>query len=364
MTRGMDHNSREKLMKMPFLAQDLIVKILVRLPINSLLRFRCVCKSWRNLTFNPNFIQEYHLLHLSKYSFFLRNYDFSQECYRNFFTWDDHPSQMMLETLDFPPRDLSIKAASAGLLCCELEDENPQWFVCNPATREIVELPSADTEYETYTMVMFAQLSKPCNFKVMRLCPHVPTYPDWNCQVFDSRCWAWTALKDIILDPGFVIEDKCSAFVNGAFHWTVWHAVEPNFFILAIHINDDNSIELTELPQPVAAAATIAESEGCLSLVNHSVDTVDVWVLNDYHSRVWAKKYVVNLGEFIEAPLDQVHIMAFLGEILVIEKSGELFMYYVKSGRLSKVAVENAVEHTGIIVFQYESTLLPCKNIV
>ena len=35
---------------------EIVLEILTRLPVNSLLRFRCVCKNWYSYITNPNFI--------------------------------------------------------------------------------------------------------------------------------------------------------------------------------------------------------------------------------------------------------------------------------------------------------------------
>lgn len=44
------------------LSDDLIAEVLSFLPVRSLLQFRCVCKSWKTLIFDPTFVK----LHLQK----------------------------------------------------------------------------------------------------------------------------------------------------------------------------------------------------------------------------------------------------------------------------------------------------------
>ncbi|XP_038678745.1 putative F-box protein At3g47150 [Tripterygium wilfordii] len=49
-----------KAMKIMHIPEDLATDILLYLPVKSLLRFRCVRKSWCDLMENPNFVTEHH----------------------------------------------------------------------------------------------------------------------------------------------------------------------------------------------------------------------------------------------------------------------------------------------------------------
>ncbi|RHN63682.1 putative F-box domain-containing protein [Medicago truncatula] len=45
----------------PFLPEELIVEILLRLSVKSLLQYKCVCKTWKTLLSDPQFAKS-HLL--------------------------------------------------------------------------------------------------------------------------------------------------------------------------------------------------------------------------------------------------------------------------------------------------------------
>lgn len=51
---------------LPFLPEELIVKILLKLPVKSLLQFKCVCKLWKTLISNTQFANN-HLLSSTAY---------------------------------------------------------------------------------------------------------------------------------------------------------------------------------------------------------------------------------------------------------------------------------------------------------
>jgi len=45
---------------LPYLPHELIVQILLRLPVRSLIRFKCVCKSWFSLISHDNFANSHY----------------------------------------------------------------------------------------------------------------------------------------------------------------------------------------------------------------------------------------------------------------------------------------------------------------
>ncbi|RHN66454.1 putative F-box domain-containing protein [Medicago truncatula] len=47
------------LTSLPSLPFDLVPEILCRLPVKSLLQFRCVCKSWKSLISDPKFAKKH-----------------------------------------------------------------------------------------------------------------------------------------------------------------------------------------------------------------------------------------------------------------------------------------------------------------
>ncbi|KAG5001241.1 hypothetical protein JHK87_022313 [Glycine soja] len=59
----------------PTFSHDLIVEILLRLPIKSLLRFKCVCKSWLSFISNPHFVKSHLVVAPTNQT--LLDYDFS-----------------------------------------------------------------------------------------------------------------------------------------------------------------------------------------------------------------------------------------------------------------------------------------------
>ena len=126
------HNGKKTKNKTPHLPFDLISEeILMRLPIKSLLRFRCVCKDWSSLIRdNDNFIKK-HMSRattvLVKESHFIRHSDFTT-------TTNLHPDNSFKGY-----RPFDILGVFEGLV---VESRCHHYYtVRNPATRKLLHLP-------------------------------------------------------------------------------------------------------------------------------------------------------------------------------------------------------------------------------
>ncbi|PHT40785.1 hypothetical protein CQW23_19639 [Capsicum baccatum] len=127
------------------LAED----ILVRLPVESLLRFKCVCKMWHKIIKSPDFIRE-HCKHRNKVHKILV-YD------RN-----NPPDPITLISkdgvLENPPPDERVRGMTYVLgsvyglfLLKKVVDGNFSLSLWNPALREVRHLPDPKFEVQPYT---------------------------------------------------------------------------------------------------------------------------------------------------------------------------------------------------------------------
>ncbi|PHT40826.1 hypothetical protein CQW23_19680 [Capsicum baccatum] len=127
------------------LAED----ILVRLPVESLLRFKCVCKMWHKIIKSPDFIRE-HCKHRNKVHKILV-YD------RN-----NPPDPITLISkdgvLENPPPDERVRGMTYVLgsvyglfLLKKVVDGNFSLSLWNPALREVRHLPDPTFEVQPYT---------------------------------------------------------------------------------------------------------------------------------------------------------------------------------------------------------------------
>ncbi|XP_054795988.1 F-box/kelch-repeat protein At3g23880-like [Prosopis cineraria] len=121
------------------LPQDIITNILKRLPVKSLIRFRCVCKNWKNLFKTASFIAD-HLHHTGSQtsSLLLGGANPIVPAYLGFVDQKMQVFEAQSAPLIGSLLGVNTIGSSHGLVC--LQRNEASIFVWNPATREIVRM--------------------------------------------------------------------------------------------------------------------------------------------------------------------------------------------------------------------------------
>ncbi|KAL6582707.1 hypothetical protein OROMI_004786 [Orobanche minor] len=159
------------------LPQDMIEEILSRLPVKSLLRFRCVSKVWHSLIGSKSFMRKQ--LKNSK-----RNTSFAQQkalllLREEPFNFSDCSLSSLFHKPDFhaiefnfashPIYSLRLVGSSNGLVCILLNHE--EFVLWNPSTRRISKklplLPNMDKRPHTYGFGCDDEWSDDYNYKVV-----------------------------------------------------------------------------------------------------------------------------------------------------------------------------------------------------
>ncbi|KAL6568116.1 hypothetical protein OROHE_003800 [Orobanche hederae] len=310
------------------LPEELIEIILSKLPVKSLLRFKCVRKSWYSLIKSPHFID----LHLKNRSSAGSKYDYL--ILRRFL--EQHHNRHVLsfysyETLDdlcidigtpFSMREYSVNVSGPcnGLLCIT---NNREIFICNPATREFRSLvvpplfgPDKMT-HETYS-VAFGLDPITGDYKVVRIVVHYYVNDDEDCysddpdaivvrklEVYDFTSDSWRETSIVLPDPFCLNSDGIS--LNGAFHWhlTLGHGGES---VLSFHISN----EVTQLiPLPDFCSRQHPRRRN-LDVLNESLALIvydrdqryEIWVMTEYGVKEsWTRLFELGPLSGIQFPL-------------------------------------------------------------
>ncbi|PNX83949.1 F-box/kelch-repeat protein [Trifolium pratense] len=131
--------------KPPYLPSELVIQILVRLPVKSLIRFKCVSKSWLTLISDPNFANSHfqltaphtrRILAISSLSHEIQSIDFESSV--------NHEYTSLTLNLNSPPPfsfPLEIEGSCRGFLFLR---HYSKFYLWNPSTgfhRQIPESP-------------------------------------------------------------------------------------------------------------------------------------------------------------------------------------------------------------------------------
>lgn len=225
--------------------EDILVEILTRLPVKSLMRFRCVCKPWRALISQSYFATKH------------RSYADTENSSSRLILSTNPPTSIRLEELenfkdglvaatklDFPvitnPHAEKIKLVGScdGLICVEVNCGH--FVLCNPYTGDSKVLPKPSFDFYS-SFYGFGYDSTSGDYKLV--IGHELLDP--IIQVFTLKSGSWRTYDGLYNDElrgqGF--------FLNGALHWleseSQW--IQGRSKIVSFHLGEE---EFLEIPSP------------------------------------------------------------------------------------------------------------------
>ncbi|XP_042515314.1 F-box protein CPR1-like [Macadamia integrifolia] len=324
--------------------EDLILDILTMLPVNSLLRFRCVSKLWFALIRDPGFIKMHltrslatntnlSLISIKSSNFYLYSLDF-EDCKQETLELN-HP-------LKFPRHGTELVGSCNGLLCIS-NYRYRNIFLWNPSTRRYKKLPYIPTE-------------TPFN----RLPPHLAAYgfgyepitEDYklvkvvsfydiddnsirlNLNIYSLITNSWRGIGDM---PFVIFENPNGVYADSTIHWIVKRWKEN--FMISFDLKDE---EYREVSLP---ACTVKDKFGmnlgvlggqlCV-LYDFSI-RVEIWMLKNYGVRdSWAKLFSIE-ESIMREPFRFLKPICYSkhGGVLLQNYSESLVVYDPHTGRVS-----------------------------
>ncbi|KAJ1405648.1 F-box-like domain superfamily [Sesbania bispinosa] len=194
---------------LPFLPDELVEEILSRLPVRSLMRFRCVCKSWMSLISDPYLVKKH--LHLSTQTtnfthhriilsattaeFHLKSCSVSSLL--------NNPSTIC-EDLKYPVKNKfrhdGIVGSCNGLLCFAIKGD----FVLlwNPSTRVSKKSPPLGNNWRPgcYTDFGIGYDKKNDDYKVVAVfCDPNVSFSESKVKVYSMANNSWRKIQDFLM---------------------------------------------------------------------------------------------------------------------------------------------------------------------
>ncbi|PNY02765.1 F-box/kelch-repeat protein [Trifolium pratense] len=291
-----------------FLPHELIIQILMRLPVKSLLRFKCVCKLWFSLISNPHFANSHFqlssatptrriLLMSSLLPRESRSIDLEAAS-----SLDDYTASVSLNPNFMPFQSYShieVKCSCRGFILLHCYSQMMlNIYLWNPSTGFHKKIPLSPFVQHYHDFYGFGYDQSKDDYLLVSLSYH-------HLEIFSLRANAWEEIVATARLP-FGRDDSSAAarpvvelLFNGSIHWMarcrdiyVIHTV-----IVAFHLTER---KLLEIPLPVdinynSSQCDLWVFKGFLSLwVSGYNTTVDIWVMKEYqvHSS-WSKTLVL-----------------------------------------------------------------------
>ncbi|CAI0374067.1 unnamed protein product [Linum tenue] len=342
------------------LPADLIAATLCRLPAKSLLRFRCLSKSWCSEIDSPAFAQ-LHLRHSvktpSNLSLILRDGSLRSLDFQSLdgLVKLNHP-------LDTPFFGTEILGCCNGLLA--LYNSEEEIVIWNPITREHRRLPETELEYPPENMFFdfivygFGYDSVHDDYKLVRLV-QFPGFRNRPCfsvaKVYSLRENSWRRIRDF---PYEIVFKRChGVHVNNALHWVVYRSggSEGEKSIVALDLCSE---ECRVIEQPNYGGRkfhlNVGELGGCLAVTaNYYLKRVDVWVMKEYGVKEsWGK--LLTVRQQVKRPtFEFVLPVAYVGNgsmVLLVQDSNKFVCYDLISKKVDEVGVSGLSDYFEVVV--------------
>ena len=350
----------------PIIPCELIVEILSWLPVKTLMRFRCVSKTWKSLIFNSYFVK----LHLERTSrnmqvlLKLKDEDDDEPCTLASFcstsSLIQNPASSFDDSHQHPFAPLkSILGSCNGLFCLHdslFVDECEEHWVrfWNPATKIMSEpsprlcIRSPKKPYYTKRGYCYDDWSD--TFKVVAMILEKKTQ-QMNVWVY---CMGDTCWKNILTCPSFSTFEQVGCSLDGTVNWIgfsrefykrVTFADIEILEILSYDVRTDSCRYLTVpdcnfqfFSEPYLA---VLNDCLCVSIDDERINFVVLLLIEVRDERSWTK--------LLNIPYESLQINTFLlGELRILCLSGDVLLLanYEENGFILFNMKDNKVERT------------------
>ncbi|CAN1173431.1 F-box protein CPR1 [Linum perenne] len=354
---------------------EIVTGILLRLPVFSLVRFRCVSKQWRSIIDSPAFTKQqiHHSTSTTRNAtlFILQaNGDLLYQNSLNGFrreTFIDFRGTINAINAA-PANDITLFGSCNGLLC--LSYDTDQALIYNVATKkshftapllpedyQCIERSVLSGTWNYETGYGFGYDSVSDDYKVVR----VFHFTDLDNNYLKSQVIHFGVRSNSckIVEISYVLHQKMGAFLGGAIHWiaTSFNDLATPRTILGF---DLGLCECKEIPQPDYAKGgglnlRVAVLGNCLSIFDYCKGKfVDVWMMKEYGVKdSWMKlfsvPYPVLCYEVFDGPRgscikggDGIRALGFSmngGEVLLQLDGRGLVWYDINKGCADEVTI-------------------------
>jgi len=310
-----------------YLPIELIIQILLRLPVKSLIRFKCVCKSWFSLISQPDFANSHfqltaatHTNRIQLITPYLESLSIDLESSLNddsafyspdissLFEDDDYYSSSSSDRDDLmPPKyfyKIDFKGSCRGFILLNCYSSLRIW---NPSTgfHKRVPFTTLDSTPDANYFYGFGYDESTDDYLVLSMSYEPSPSSDGmlsHLGIFSLRANVWSKIEGGKLLPYSQdsILNLVESLSNGALHWLAYRDDISIRVIVGFHLIERKLLELRLPNDIVYGPSSVYELwvyKGCLALWDLSSDkgAVEIWVMEKYNVQSsWTKTLVLS----------------------------------------------------------------------
>ncbi|XP_055814266.1 putative F-box/kelch-repeat protein At1g12870 [Solanum dulcamara] len=250
-----------KAMKVHF-EEGILSDIISRLPVQSLLRFKCVSKFWKSLIDQPYFRMK-HLNHAKNSQKFLYYQQSLEEDISSIYSCSLSPVQLVedIQKLDFPlniePMFCTMYNCYDGLFLIRAFEnivEQDILLLWNPSTRESIVLPTPEFSVGIFSCLGLRLDLTSGGYKILKIEGNESSNHKVSGEIFTLKSGFWRKIDKHPHVTGNRVSGMDSlAFIHGAFHWIGFYS--KNYFVVSFNISHEVYGEIS-LPEQICFVNT------------------------------------------------------------------------------------------------------------
>ncbi|XVF71785.1 hypothetical protein PTKIN_Ptkin12aG0066900 [Pterospermum kingtungense] len=336
------------------LPQEMILRILSRLPVTSLVQSMLVCRAWRSLIQDPLLVSNHFSNMADKGPSFIFQTNQPSSPYQLFFIdFADIHSDGKVVFKKLPNSSMSMYLVDScnGLLCMRVSQEI---HIYNPFTRVSLELPKLDS-FSRVGHIAFGFDRTTNKYKVVRIVFRrlfigsgslvdvaASSIKQSEVHVITIGDPAWRKIGTL---PYYLTRQTPKALVNGRIHWFPKPYRNTTASLL---ISFDLATEqFEEIPKPDCCGLDrcfhhLMVLGGCLSVgAYHDNEQLEIWVMKEYGIKEsWIKQFniatnylpkTLQLNDLQRVNIARARLAGFRNwsvRPLCILKNGEILLHY------------------------------------
>ncbi|CAK9271562.1 unnamed protein product [Sphagnum jensenii] len=178
------------------LREELVDRVLARLPVDSFFRLRVVCKRWNAIMFSPGFLADCSQVSSSVGHYFIKA---DRRADRVLLGYSTTLAKWHRIAFDFLPMQIQPAASAGGLVCLVADYQPFALFVCNPITKLARQLPPRICKRRPRIVCMVVdRLNKA--YKIIAAGGYRTDDDRWTTEVFDSVTSCWRVSGSLLQD--------------------------------------------------------------------------------------------------------------------------------------------------------------------